>query len=213
MLSRRTPDLILDSRRSTMPSLLSRRTPDLIASMLSRGALLQYARFYFFQPTYRCLPWLAWHGWWSRSTSSLSWWACCDDFLLFCVVGLEKSDNATLEKQFRKRSDWQNFCNSFSVQDVIKVQRTNITTRNNGTRNSQLCTQVSDLIKVQQGHHKEQWYYEFPIMYLSFIPEVQQEHLKQKPQRTLVLVPSACSKKNSQKILLRIHTPEVTGSQ
>jgi hypothetical protein len=50
---------------------------------------------------------------------------------------LEKSDNAILEKQFRKRSNRQNFCNSFSVQDLIKVQQTNITTRNNGTTNSQ----------------------------------------------------------------------------
>jgi hypothetical protein len=79
--------------------------------------------------------------------------------------------------------------------------------------NSQLCMQVSDLIKVQHGHHKEQWYYEFLIMYISLVPEVQQEHLEHKPQRTLVLVPNTCSKKNLQKIFLRIHTPEVTGLQ
>jgi hypothetical protein len=42
------PDLILDLTRSTMLPLLLRRMPDLIASMLSRGALLQYARFYFY---------------------------------------------------------------------------------------------------------------------------------------------------------------------
>jgi hypothetical protein len=60
-------------------------------------------------------------------------------------------------------------------------------------------------------HHKEQWYYEFPIMYVRLVPEVQQENLEQKPRRTLVLVPNACSKKNLQKIFLWIHTPEVTG--
>jgi hypothetical protein len=54
-LSRQTLDLILDSTRLTMLSLLSRRMPDLIASMLSWGALLQYAIFYFLQPTYRFL--------------------------------------------------------------------------------------------------------------------------------------------------------------
>ena len=70
--------------------------------------------------------------------------------------------------------------------------------------------QVLDLIKVQWSHHKEQWYYELPIKYVSLVPEVQQEHLEQKPQRTLALVPNACSKKNLQKIFLRIHTPEVT---
>jgi hypothetical protein len=43
-------------------------------------------------------------------------------------------------------------------------------------------------------HHEEQWYYEFPIMYVGFIQEVQHEHLEQKPRRTLVLVPNACSK-------------------
>jgi hypothetical protein len=73
--------------------------------------------------------------------------------------------------------------------------------------------QVSDSIKVQQGHHKEQWYYEFPIMYVSLVQEVQQEHLEKKPQRTLALVPNACSEKNLQKIFLWIHTPETTGSQ
>ncbi len=137
MLSRWTPDLILDSTRSTTPLLLLRRTPDLIASMLSQGALLQYARFYFLQPTYRFLPWLAWHGWWWRSTLSSSWWACCDIFYCFVWLAWKKSDNETLEKKSRKRSNWQNFCNSFSVQDLIKVQQTNITTSNNGTLNSQ----------------------------------------------------------------------------
>ncbi len=142
MLLRWTPDLILDSTRMMILLLLSRRTPDLIASMLSWGALLQYAWFYFFQPTYQWLPWLAWHGWWLRSTLSLSWWACCDEFCCFVWLAWKKSDNATLEKQFGKRSNWQNFHNSFSVQDLIKVQQTNITTRNNGN-------------------------YEFPIMYAS----------------------------------------------
>jgi hypothetical protein len=33
-------------------------------------------------------------------------------------------------------------------------------------------------------------------MYISLLPEVQQEHLEQKPQRTLVLVPNACTKKD-----------------
>jgi hypothetical protein len=96
--------------------------------------------------------------------------------IFYCFVWLawKKSDNTTLEKQFRKRSNWQNFCNSFSVHDLIKVQQTNITTRKNGTMNSQKCTQVLDLIKVQQGFHKEQWYYEFPTMYVSLVPEVQQ---------------------------------------
>ncbi len=37
--------------------------------------------------------------------------------------------------------------------------------------------QVLDLIKVQQGHHKQQWYYEFPIMNVSVVPEVQQDCL------------------------------------
>jgi hypothetical protein len=73
--------------------------------------------------------------------------------------------------------------------------------------------QVLDLFKIQQGQHKEQWYYEFSIMYVSLVSEVQQEHLEQKPQRTLTLVPNTCSKKNLQKIFLQIHTPEVTGSQ
>jgi hypothetical protein len=58
-------------------------------------------------------------------------------FVVLCGWLGKKRDNATLEKQFRKRSNWQNFCNSFSVQDLIKVQQTNITTRNNGTMNSQ----------------------------------------------------------------------------
>jgi hypothetical protein len=58
-------------------------------------------------------------------------------FCCFVWLAWKKSDNATLEKQFRKRSNRQNFPNSFSVQDLIKVQRTNITTRNNGTMNSQ----------------------------------------------------------------------------
>jgi hypothetical protein len=75
------------------------------SSMLSRGALLQYARFYFLQSTYRCLPWLAWHGWWSRLTSSSSWWVCCDDFCCFVWLAWKKSDNAILEKQFGKRSN------------------------------------------------------------------------------------------------------------
>jgi hypothetical protein len=70
-------------------------------------------------------------------------------FCCFVWLAWKESDNATLEKQFRKRSNRQNFCNSFSVQDLTKVQQTNITTRNNGTMNSQECTQVLDLIKVQ----------------------------------------------------------------
>ncbi len=57
-------------------------------------------------------------------------------FCCFLWLAWKKSDNATLEKQFRKRSNRQNFHNSFSVQNLIKVQ-TNITTRNNGTMNSQ----------------------------------------------------------------------------
>ncbi len=150
MLSRRTPNLILDLMRSTTPLLLSRWTPDLIASMLSWGALLQYARFYFLQPTYRCLPWLAWHGWWSHLTSSSSWWACCDDFLLFCVVGLEKK----WQRNTRKTVQEFIFCAGFNQSSTNK------------------------------HHHKEQWYYEFPIMYASLAFN---QSSTRSPQGTMVL--------------------------
>jgi hypothetical protein len=46
-LSRQTPDLILDSTRSTTLSLLSRQTPDLIASMMSRGLFSNMQDFIF----------------------------------------------------------------------------------------------------------------------------------------------------------------------
>ncbi len=142
MLSRQTPDLILDSTRSTTPSSLSRWTPDLIASMLSQGDLLQYARFYFLQPNYRCLPWLAWHGWWSCLTLSSSWWACCDDFLLFCVVGLEKKWQRNTRKTFQEE-----------IQPAELLQFIFCAGFNQSSTN--------------KHHHKEQWYYEFPITYAS----------------------------------------------
>ncbi len=123
-----------------MPSLLSRRTPDLIASMLSWGALLQYARFYFLQPTYRCLPWLAWHGWQSRSMSSSSWWACCDDFLLFCVVGLEKK--------------WQRNTRKIVQEEIQPAELLQFI----------FCAGFNQS-STNKHHQKEQWYYEFPIMY------------------------------------------------
>jgi hypothetical protein len=46
-----------------------------------------------------------------------------------------------------------------------------------------------------KNHHEEQWYYEFPIMYVGLVSEIQQEHLEGTPQKTLVLVPNACSKR------------------
>jgi hypothetical protein len=59
--------------------------------------------------------------------SYISDWLFSKSWLLASYVSRHKamaydSDNATLEKQFRKRSNRQNFCNSFSVQDLIKVQ-------------------------------------------------------------------------------------------
>ncbi len=125
-----------------MASSLSRRTLDLIASMLSRGALLQYTSIIFLQPTYRCLPWLAWHGWWSRLTSSSSWWAHFDDFLLFCVVGLEKK--------------WQRNTRK-TVQEEIQPAELLQFIFCAGCNQSYMNTH----------YHKEQWYYEFLIMYAS----------------------------------------------
>jgi hypothetical protein len=91
---------------------------------------------YYNQLTGVCLDWRGMAGGLARRRlrhdGRVVMFFCC-----FVWLAWKKIDNATLEKQFRKRSNQQNFCNSFSVQDLIKVQRTNITTRNNGTMNSQ----------------------------------------------------------------------------
>jgi hypothetical protein len=129
-LSRWTPDFILDSTRSTrltMLSLLSRWMPDLIASMLSQGALLQYADFNFYnQLTGVFLDWQVMAG----GCSQHHLYHYGQVVMIFCCFC------GWLGKK-RKRTNQQNFCNSFSVQDLIKVPQSNITTRNNGTMNSQ----------------------------------------------------------------------------
>jgi hypothetical protein len=81
------------------------------------------------------------------------------------VVGLEKSDNRTLENSSGRYPTRRTFgIHPLCRISSIKVVQQNITMRNNGTMNSQYCTYASFKKfnkNIWNENHKEHWYW-FP---------------------------------------------------